>query len=139
MKLLHKGAMQNTLHITWGLLTVNNICDLLRNAWRTTEWLIHGLSPLNVWSIYLQNSNSKFYPIHIKKGTGDEVGGTVGEVGGSETENMLVTIKPGNQYWKHYPLLEKSFTKHLILKFLLKVLSILKSRFFLGVLQMIVV
>ena len=81
----------------------------------------------------------KILPDSYKKGTGDEVGGTVSEVGGSETENMLVTIKPGNQYWKHCPLLEKSFTKHLILKFLLKVLSILKSRFFLRVLQMIVV
>ena len=32
-----KITIQNTLYIAWSLLSVNNICDLLRNTWRKTE------------------------------------------------------------------------------------------------------
>ena len=36
------STIQNTLHLTWCLLNINNISGLFRYAWRTKEWVIYG-------------------------------------------------------------------------------------------------
>ena len=62
---LHVSTTQdttgNTLYITWCLLNVNNICDLLTNTWRTTEGVIHGVTTLSLYCYKIQTQN--FHPV----------------------------------------------------------------------------
>ena len=69
-----QGTIKNTLCITWCLLNVNSISDLLRNAWRATDGIIHCIPPLNLLLILLQNSNSNFDPTYLRKRVGNGVG-----------------------------------------------------------------
>ena len=61
------GTIQNKLLFNWCLLNVNNIWDLLRYIWRTTIWIIHGIPPLTLSSVFWQNLNSKFTPHLFEK------------------------------------------------------------------------
>ena len=116
-------TVQSTLYITRYLLNVNKICDILRRAWMTTEWVIHGILPLNLSSILLQNSGWKFPPHSFKiKGRWWSWWGL---------KLYLAVTKLGKPYWKHHPLIEKIFMTHLRLKFLLTVIWSLQSGFFL--------
>ena len=56
---------------------------------------------IKFFSLFLQNSNPK---VPLRKGVD------------------LSSIGLGNWYWKHWPLIEQIFTKHLRLKFLLTVI-----------------
>ena len=63
------SVRQTKLHITWCLIDLNNICDLLRNAWRTTNWVIHDILSLNLSSIFFYRTLKlkNFHPTLRKK------------------------------------------------------------------------
>ena len=119
---------QNTFYITWYLLNVNNICDLLRNALRATNWVIHGMPS---YPYFYRKETLKYSILSPEEsGWGWQV----------DSNNFAyITTKLGNLCWKRCLLMEKNIHEIPRLKFFLIVIWILQSGFFLGACPMIMI
>ena len=109
------------VHITWWLLSVNNVHHPLRYAWRIAEWVIHGIFP---FILYILTE----FKIKISTPVIKEKGLVLGLV---RDPNWVISI--GNIAHS------RTNVKYQRLKFLLIVTLILQSRIFFGVWQIILI